>query len=115
MLSVCKMSVSFTSVAGKSFKCILQEEFWNVPSDTWTAWCATSHRPRLRLKGLGVWNRLGKKKLYHVILVCTIGCVDDRGGKAGFFFASLTPEQRVSADSWDPLTTKTWCAFIPSG
>lgn len=58
---------------------------------------------------------LRKKKLYHVILVCTIGCVDDRGGKAGFFFAGLTPEQRVSADSRDPLTTKTWCAFIPSG
>lgn len=35
--------------------------------------------------------------------------------KPGFFFADLTSEKRVSADSWDPLTTKTWCAFIPSG
>lgn len=69
-----------------------------------------------QVEGVRCVEQIGrKKKSYHVILVCTIGCVDDRGGKAGFFFAGLTPEQRVSADSRDPLTTKTWRAFIPSG
>ncbi len=114
MLSVCKTSVSFTSVTRKSFKCILQEEFWSVPSDTGGTVCYVPSSSA-QVEGVRCLEQIGGKKLYHVILVCTIGCVDDRGGKAGFFFASLTPEQRVSADSRDPLTTKTWCAFIPSG